>query len=146
AHHLGHPEGAGQHAVRAGDAAGLQGRLHDAVLVLLDGVGAAHLGARGVGAVHAHRGRRLAGAGGALVHLVEVDHRPAPVGAALPARLHAGPAADAPAVVDDEDGLAHPGSSTRSTRTAHTLYSGIFDSGSITGLVSWLAAWRPPQW
>src|SRR5215471_15801791 len=72
-----------------------------------------------------------------------------PVGAALLAGLDTGPAADAPAVVDDEDGLAHASSSlgsTRSTRTAHTLNSGIFDSGSITGLVSWLAALRPPQW
>src|SRR5690606_7609489 len=167
------------------------------------------LGARRVGAVHAHGRRGLAGAGRAVVDLVQVDHRPAPVGAALLARLHAGLAADAPAVVDHEDGLvghargssswvdASPGSPeippsggdcpepaasavlrapvasggsaeprpsdgvvtdtsrssvtgpparTRSTRTAHTLYSGIFDSGSSTGLVSWLAALRPPQW
>ena len=38
------------------------------------------------------------------------------------------------------------GGPTRSTRTADTLYSGIFDFGSSARLVSWLAAWRPAQW
>src|SRR5690606_32644161 len=33
-----------------------------------------------------------------------------------------------------------------STRTAETLYSGIFESGSSARLVSWLAACRPGQW
>src|SRR5918995_664932 len=41
---------------------------------------------------------------------------------------------------------AAPGGPTRSMRTAETLYSGIFDSGSSARFVSWLAAWRPAQW
>src|SRR5690606_11245450 len=148
AHDLGHAERAGEHAVRAGDAPGLQRRLDDAVLVLLDGVRRAHLGAGRVGAVHADGRRRLARPERAGVDLVEVDHRPAPVGAALLARLHAGPAADATAVVDHEHGVvAHVAlPATRSSRTAQTLNSGILDSGSSAGLVSWLAAFRPPQW
>src|SRR5690606_12004006 len=128
-----------------------------------------------------------------------VDHRGAPVGAALLARLHARLAADAPALVDHEDvvaqrtrqrsgrrggpgadrhrhshdGLpswwvrmvgaatvwlvatrptsrssttAERGGPTRSTRTADTLYSGIFDSGSRARFVSWLADREPGQW
>ena len=57
-HHLRDAERAGQHAVRAGDAARLERRLHDAVLGLLDGVGRADLGAGGVVAVHADRRAR----------------------------------------------------------------------------------------
>src|SRR5690606_30335839 len=173
AHHLRHAERAGQHAVGAPDAAGLQRRLHDAELVLLDRVGRAHLGAGRVGAVHADHGHGL----GALdpVDVVEVDHRVPTVGAALLAGLDAGPAADAAALVHHEDPL-RPGSReprgrgghvydgppvsdvsrrsrgsrapgpTRSMRTAQTLYSGMRDSGSRTGLVSWLAACVPAQW
>ena len=43
--HLGHAERAGEHAVVAGDAARLAGRLHDAVAGALDRVGRADLGA-----------------------------------------------------------------------------------------------------
>src|SRR5690606_20638004 len=32
------------------------------------------------------------------------------------------------------------------TRTAHTLYSGIFEIGSWAAMVSWLALFLPPQW
>src|SRR5690606_24761542 len=39
-----------------------------------------------------------------------------------------------------------PAGPTRSRRTADTLYSGIFDSGSRARLVSWLAARVPAQW
>ena len=184
---LRHAERAGEHAVRAADAARLERRLHDAVLVLLDRVGRAHLGAGRVLAVHAHHRRRLGGGG--PVDLLEVDHRRAAVRAALLARLHARPAADAAALVDDEDAVAErarhrpgrrralhadrhrdadaghrpsrarpcsvhvavastarrpcPAGPTRSIRTADTLYSGIFDSGSSARFVSWLAAWRP---
>ena len=84
------------------------------------------------------------------VDALEVDQRLAAVGAALHARLHARLAADAAALVDDEDrrvvdaeqrhvgrpragrGRARRwsrrGPPARSTRTAATLNSGIFDS------------------
>ena len=51
--HLRHAERAGEHAVVAGDAARLAGRLHDAVAGPLDGVGRADLGAGRRVAVHA---------------------------------------------------------------------------------------------
>src|SRR5690606_12552283 len=118
-------------------------------------------------AVHAHHRRRLRGGG--PVHPLEVDERPAPVGPALGARRHARLAADAAAGVDDEDrvvvdavpGGLHGGPSwrsrsrrsvvarwpvARSTRTADTLNSGMFDRGSTARLVSWLAARAPGQW
>src|SRR5262249_49851101 len=101
----------------------------------------AHLGAGRILAVHADRRRRLRAR--APVDEVEMDHRPTAVRAALRAGLDARLAADAPALVDDEDVRAH---ATRSTRTALTLYSGIFDSGSSARWVSWLAACAPGQW
>src|SRR6185312_5487622 len=94
---LGHAERAGQHAVRAPDAARLERRLDDAVLVLLDRVGWAHLGAGRVLAVHALHRRGLGGGG--PVDLVQVDQRRAAVGAALFAGLHARLAPDATALV-----------------------------------------------
>ena len=38
------------------------------------------------------------------------------------------------------------GASAFRTRTAHTLYSGIFEIGSCAEIVSWLALLRPAQW
>src|SRR5690606_35069990 len=95
---------AGVDAVRAADAPRLERRLHHTVLVLLDGVGRAHLGAGGVLAVHADHRCRLGGL--VPVDLVEVDERRPPVGAALAARLDARLAPDAAALVDDEDAVA----------------------------------------
>ena len=97
------------------------------------------------------------------VDALEVDQRLAAVGAALHAGLHAGLAADAAALVDDEHrlvvdaersrrarragrGRGHRSVSrrppARSTRTAATLNSGIFEIGSTARLVSWFAALR----
>ena len=93
------------------------------------------------------------------VDALEVDERPAAVGAALHARLHAGLAADAAALVDHEDRRVVDSVLTTAlvevevasvvsarppalTTTAATLNSGIFDVGSSARLVSWLAAWR----
>src|SRR5690606_23751552 len=106
-----------------------------------------HLGTGRVFAVHAHHRRGLRG--GVPVDELEVDQRLSAVGAALLAGLDAGFAADAAALVDDEHVVADevarhqrlPLSSSvvtrrsctstwspvRSTRTADTLYSGIFD-------------------
>ena len=87
---------------------------------------------------------------------------------ALAARLHARLAADAAVRVDEEfeivgtgmlaacgsarlsaiaaapAGSAYAGGpSAFRTRTAHTLYSGIFEIGSCAAIVSWLALLRP---
>ena len=93
------------------------------------------------------------------VHPLEVDQRLPPMGAALHARLDARLAADAAALVDDEDGgVVDPVAGGRhvvpsvvppareSTRTAATLNSGILASGSTARLVSSLAALAPGQW
>ena len=97
----------------------------DAVFLFLDGVGGADAGARGIGAVHAHGGRRLHG--GRALEVVEVDHRVAAMAGALAARLLARPAADAPVRVDEE--LADHAESL-SMRTAAALNSGIPAIGS----------------
>src|SRR5690606_23514181 len=93
--HLGDAEGAGEHAVAAGDAAGLAGGLDDAVARALDSVGGADLGAGGRVAVHADDGDGLDGAG--AVHVLQLDHGVAAVGIALRAGLDTGLAADAAA-------------------------------------------------
>ena len=69
---LGHPERAGEHAVGAADAAGLERGLHDAVLVLLDGV-RGHTSAQ----VGSSQCMHTIGAVWvvAAVDLLEVDHR-----------------------------------------------------------------------
>src|SRR5688572_9611158 len=167
-HVLGDAERAGQHTVRAANAARLERRLNDAVLGLLDRVGGADLGTGRVFAVHAHHRRGLSR--GRPVEVVEVDEGPPPVGAALHTRLHTGFTADASALVDDEHGrvvdavagldrhgappcrsrsrasVASTRPPARSRRTAATLNSGIFEIGSTTRCVSWLAARSPGQW
>ena len=55
------------------------------------------------------------------------------------------------AVADDDDPLMRGASrgvlfGRTSRRTAHTLNSGIFDTGSRAGLVTRLTEPRPPQW
>ncbi len=68
---LGDTERAGEYAVGAADAPGLQRRLDDPLLGLFDCIGGANLRAGGVFAVHAHHRRGL-GAGG-TVDAFEVD-------------------------------------------------------------------------
>src|SRR5262249_18409494 len=115
-------EGAGEDTVVARDAARLAGRLHDAVLGALDGVGGADLGAGRDVAVHTddrHRLRRQ-GAG----DVVELDHRLPLVRVALATGLHARLAADAPARVDEELEMLGDGhrlrSPPRGARVPHT--------------------------
>src|SRR5690606_26572527 len=67
-------------------------------------------------------------------------------------------AADAPVGVEEELELfgdahccgssseAYAGRSARTTRTAHTLYSGIFEIGSCAEIVSWFTDFGPAQW
>ena len=94
------------------------------------------------------------------VDVFEVDHRLAPVRVALAARLHAGLAADAAARVDEElESSARTASSSRlllrleragvcrrpsalRTRTAQTLYSGIFEIGSCAAIGQLVGALR----
>jgi hypothetical protein len=139
--------------------------VHDAVVADEDGVDRAHLGARGDGidAVHAHR--REGGGGVAAVEEVEVHHRLAAVGVALPAGGHAGAAGDAAGGVDEDGsfhrhgvgsvwwaagtgggGTGHAGSFAGSRRTAAVLKAGIQLLGSKRAIVSWLAATGPLQW
>ena len=72
---------------------------------LLDGVGGTDLRADRVFAVHAHLRRGLHAV--APLDRFEVDQRAPAVGVAFLARLHAGLAADAARVVDEEGELAH---------------------------------------
>src|SRR5262245_46320327 len=98
----------------------------------LDGVGRADLGARRRVAVHAdhrdglHRDRPI--------DVLQVDHGVPAMRVALAARGDARLAADA-AVGVEEELEVHP-SSPRRMRTAHTLYSGIFETGSCAAIVS----------
>ena len=138
---LRHAERAGEHAVRAADAARLERALHDAVRRLLDGVGRADLRADRVLAVHADLRRGLHAV--APLDRLEMDHRAPAVRVALAAGLHARLAADAARVVDEEGELAHrmppaagsspaiapDGSGAFDTRTAQILNSGIFEIG-----------------
>ena len=97
---FGNSEGARQYAIGAADAARLQRRADDAVFVLLDGIGRAHLSAGGIVAVPANVGR---GCDGLLaVHKVEVDHRNAAMRVALFAGLQTALAPDAARGVDIE--------------------------------------------
>ena len=114
---------------------------------LLDRVGRADLRAGRIFAVHADLGRRLHAV--APLDRLEVDHRAAAMCVALLARLHAGLAADAARVVDEERELVHrmppaagssaamspAGAGAFETRTAQILNSGIFDTGSIARIV-----------
>src|SRR6185295_154512 len=98
--HLRDAEGAGQNAVVARDAARLPGRVHDAVLGPLDGVGRTDLRAGRRVAVqthHRHRLRRVR-----AIHVVELNHRLPLVSVAFRAGLDAGLAANTPAWVDEE--------------------------------------------
>ena len=85
---LRHAERAGEHAVRAADAARLECRLHDAVLGLLDRVGRAHLRAGRVLAVHAHHRRGLRG-GGRSIRSRWIIERPRCVPHSMHACTHA---------------------------------------------------------
>src|SRR4029453_16074633 len=91
--HLGNPERTCENAVAAGDAPRLQRRLHDAVTRPLDGVGGAHLGARGLLAVHADDRHRLDA--GRAVDELEVNHGLAAMRVAFGAGLYARLASDA---------------------------------------------------
>src|SRR6185503_4469899 len=153
-----HAKGTRQHAVGAADAARRERALGDPVGGLLDRVGGADARADGVLAVHADLRRGLHAV--MLVEALEMDQRAAAVRVALLACLHAGPAADAARVVDEERQLTQSsppacgsrratgssGRSTRCTRTAQILNSGMFETGSIARMVARLAARSSGQW
>src|SRR6185503_17242328 len=89
-----------QYTVAAGDTAWLACRLHYAVAGSLDRVRRAHLGAGRLLAVHADDRNGLDTV--RPVDELEMDHRIAPMGVALGARLHARLAADAAVGIDEE--------------------------------------------
>src|SRR5262249_20975242 len=98
--------------------------------------------------------------GGAPLDVLDVDHRVPLVRLALGARVLAGVAPDAPVRVHKELHLgghrsppccgssrrAYSGSSALRRRTAHTLYSGIFEIGSWAEMVTRLMLLAPAQW
>ena len=128
-----------QHAVRASDAARLEGAVNDAVFGLLDRIRRTDSCARRILAVHADDGRGLR-AGGAVDEL-EVNHGAATMRVAFHAGLHAGLAADAARRIDEELESVHD--ATFSIRQAQTLYSGILEIGSSARFVSRLADFLP---
>src|SRR5262249_18222419 len=129
----------------------------------LDRVRGAYLGTRRRVAVHTdhrHRLHRLR-----AVHVFQVDHRVPLVRVALGTRVDARLAADAAVRVEEEDvvvgdhGLSFPGAyccgsrrpaysggeSALRMRTAHTLYSGILDTGSWAAMVVRFTLLAPAQ-
>src|SRR6516165_4184439 len=146
-------ERARQDTIRAADAARLQGRLHDPVLALLDGVGRADHRAGRIVAVPADICRR--GDRSPAVDEIEIDHRLPSVRFALFAGVQAGLAADAARRVHVEFIAVHQAIPFASSVThsggpaafrnwhADTLNSGILLRGSSVRCVSLLAL-RPP--
>src|ERR1700690_1732872 len=99
-HHLRDTEGAGQHAVVAGDAARFERGVNNSILAFLDGIRRADLSAGGLVTMPAY----VCGRPDALLPLdkVEVDHRLSPMGIAFLARLQAGATADTSRGIDIE--------------------------------------------
>jgi len=149
---LGDSKRASQYAVRASDAPGFEGALHNTVLGLFYRIRWADASANRIMAMHADLGRGLNTVDS--LHCFEVYHRPAPMSVAFLAGLDAGFAPDAAGIIDEEGQLAHlmppasgssrdigsSGALTFAILTAQILYSGILEIGSIARIVQLLAA------
>lgn len=145
--HFWHPKGASQHAIVTGDAARLACRLHHAIRGPFDGICRAHFRASGGVAVHTDHGDGLRGQ--VPVYVIQLDHGLALVRVTFRTCLHTGLAADTPGGVNEKffgGCFCHERQfSPFRTRTAHTLYSGIFEMGSCAAMVNWLADFLPGQ-
>src|SRR5579884_1352641 len=147
-HHLGNAERAGEHTIRAGDAARFASGHDSTIARAFDGVRGANIGAGRRFTVHAHHGSGLRGH--LAVDEIQMDHRVSLVRLAFGTGMDTGLAADAAVRINEKfhlgswhrvfpvaeayccgsRRLAYSGSCALRSRTAHTLYSGIFEIGS----------------
>src|SRR5262249_7746032 len=159
--HLRYAERTSQHAVAARDATRLACRLHYAVACALDRICGADFGAGRLVAMHTDDRRRLHRM--CAIDVFQMDHRVTSVRVTFAARLHTRLAADAAVGVDEKfhvrrnrhygprETYSLPvaqsgGLPAFITRTAQTLYSGIFEIGSCAEIVNWFALLCPAQW